>query len=552
MHTEFGFLFGAAGVGSKVGDGDPKGRDRKDIYNRLPDNLVIFYKSNQKNSSSEAKNSIKESLYNIEGDKDPYIQLLEDYNGEKEEIRPLTIKAADFAYLTDLGVYPLNRLVILRRFPEGSVVPGNLSEWGKNGPEPIATVIGWVKEGTDDLFSIGFNEVWSRQTETLDKVFNHIFKEEFSHKLENVMSVPGWSQGFLWGFLNKMGMANEAYSFNNVPQGDPNVLKTSLMRDIYQQGLETTFNMTVNTEYEQKFINGVDPSKAMLDIIDNLTRFGTSEMSYYLKPDSKMMKNLIKAINSSGNKSNLDNWVAFIKTLFEAFFVGIQATITDLKQFFDKPKETPTTTTNGNPSNESTTNESTTGDSSKKPQDELKPIETASNLLNVGREIYNFFGNTLLAGTINKYRWPIRGSLSLMTGLPSTPWHMTIGNPYHPVISLNNVQVDGVTITPNTEMGFGDMPTRLKVSITLKIGRPLGKQEIDRIFNNNYRRVYTKATIEDVKLIQTVTETSTTNTGSGVDDIKKENNIKRQNIETGVPFKLPERQYPTISSGMNF
>ena len=57
---------------------------------------------------------------------------------------------------------------------------------------------------------------------------------------------------------------------------------------------------------------------------------------------------------------------------------------------------------------------------------------------------------------------------------------------------MSNIFVDDVELKFSSEMGFNDMPKRVDVKIDLKMARPFGKQELERIFNNQYGRIYTK------------------------------------------------------------
>ena len=104
---------------------------------------------------------------------------------------------------------------------------------------------------------------------------------------------------------------------------------------------------------------------------------------------------------------------------------------------------------------------------------------------------------SILASTVAKWRWALKGSLALMTGENSTPWHLTIGNPYSPFVSLGNVVVDNVELVFNNEFAFNDMPTLLKVKVTVRLGRSLGSQEIFQMFNNGYNRTYEIPTSND-------------------------------------------------------
>jgi hypothetical protein len=79
-----------------------------------------------------------------------------------------------------------------------------------------------------------------------------------------------------------------------------------------------------------------------------------------------------------------------------------------------------------------------------------------------------------------------------MSGINTTPWHLTIGNPYSPILSMANIVVDTVNVEGSGELGYNDMPKRLKYSIKCHVGRNLGGQEIMQMFNNSYFRVYSK------------------------------------------------------------
>ena len=149
MYAEFKFLFDL--TPQQLQNNNNTG----DIFGDLPKGYVVQYKGKKGQS---ATNHIKEKVYDTDKtDGDPYIGLINYFNGLSAS-KALKIKASDLAYLTDLGVYPINRLIILRRFPAGITVPNNLLEWGSNAFEPISTVIGWAKEGADEWFNLSFNE----------------------------------------------------------------------------------------------------------------------------------------------------------------------------------------------------------------------------------------------------------------------------------------------------------------------------------------------------------------------------------------------------------
>jgi len=490
---------------------------------------------------------------------DPYMALLEYFNGVKTP--SMGLKPADFVYLKDLGVYPINRLIILRRFRDGCIVPNNLTLFKER---PIATVVGWVKmdDQNKDLFSLSFNEKWVETSDTLDKVIQKIMKEQFNIKTEMFIPVPGWSQGFLFGMLNKMGLTN--YDSTHIPTGDPNVLRTSVMREVEQQSVMSGFKINLETAYEQKYIRDVDPGLSFQDIISNLLRAGTSDMRFVINGNSDAFKQFVGAVNSDAAGS-ADKWFKFGQQMIEAFMGSISDFFQGLgngvngdqtSQAIYAPGSSLEKDVNDASKKETEKNKADQADKdrlSKKKQAEkdklyndfpkdkngkiksedqaklqlgitaienkteyasLKPNPTSTSQqskeltekksyagdLTKGKDIFFGIYNTVkgfmdvvLAGSVYRYRWPLRGSIGVMSGLNTTPWHLTIGNPFSPILNIGNIVVENVKLDFSNELGFNDMPKSVKATFQLKLGRDLGKQEIERMFNNQYGRIYSLA-----------------------------------------------------------
>lgn len=455
---------------------------------------------------------------------DPYISLLTYFNGSgSQKTGPISmmLKPADFVYLKDLGVYPINRLVILRRFPDGCIVPNNLTLFKQ---KPIATAIGWIKmdDANKDLFSISFSERWVDSTDTLDKVIQKIMKEQFGIKTEMFLPIPAWSQGFLFGMLNKMGLTKD-FDSKNVPTGDPNVLRQAKMRDIESQSLSSDFKINFETAYEQKYINGVDPGSAFQDILSNLARIGTSDQKFILNSDTnKIFSKFVDAVNSPA-VGGANAWIEFGKVLIKGFIDAISSLFVDVEGFANQYiTQTELNTSDRLKESTTTSNEKgytfsgyvdKPGNKIYKKSGNFYSLDKSGNYNEIPKSaLNNLFGDTsaaktaavalksfieggldtLLAGSVYRYRWPLRGSIGLMSGLSTTPWHLTVGNPFSPILSMGNVYVDNVDIKFSSEMGFQDMPKSINVNIDLKQGRPLGKWEIERLFNNQYGRIYSK------------------------------------------------------------
>jgi hypothetical protein len=400
---------------------------------------------------------------------------------------------------------------------------------------PISTMVGWVKEDLD-IFNLSFNEEWDTQTKYLHEIIFDILKNDFKvGGAEKVIPAPGWSQGLLFGFLKAMGLTDsDAY---DIPFGDPNLLREAAYRDYDKQGLKSTMNISFETIYEQKIIGDFDPATAMLDILRNILKMGTSDMRYIFKANSPILKQLTSAVNGKGN--NIDEWALLVKEIVDAFIEAIGKTFenisgkklddaandfenlsneqksedtrlieinNELKILDKKPrpdgwkarkKELETEKKSLDKSVEAKQGQE------KAKQNELENNQNIQNAAAVNASIGTLknisddsktsdFLRTIVASTFAKHRWPIRGSIGAMTGQPTTPWHITIGNPWSPIVSAGNMIVDKIDLSAKGEMGFNDMPIFLNATVNLRFGRNMGAQEIERIFNNGYQRIYNK------------------------------------------------------------
>jgi hypothetical protein len=466
-------------------------------------NKYVVYKgalvTNTNNIKSYIRNgnNIRSGIYKSDDSgKNPYIKLLEDFKETTGTAGAgLRLKAADLAYLKELGVYPINRMAILRRFPEGTFVYENLEEMTI---EPISTVIGWIKP--DETFGkIDFKETWTRTDKRFDILLAEIISKNFGIPVSTIVPIPDFAQGILFEFYNRMELLNRSgiddsvnedyesydankiatasdtgkiafnskdqnkgsnWGLNNIPIGDPNVLKEGPVRDPESQNIISNFSFELETTYEQKLLGEVDPGSAMLDILDNIYAMGTSNMTFYWGDASPA---IVKARDAAAsNANNLNSWWIFVSDIMKGFWTSI----TDL---FNEVLDSATTLV------ENVGNANTTA-------------EKGSAILNSVQGLLQ----TILTSTIAIHRFKLRGSIELMTGgkISSTPWYLTLGNPYSPWLATNHIIITAASVETSPEMGFNDQPQWLKAKFTCEFSRSLGKQELMRMFNNTYRRTY--------------------------------------------------------------
>jgi len=408
------------------------------------------------------------SAYKSSG-RNPYLELLESFNGEGKNSKALKLKASDFSYLRDIGVYPINRLMILRRYSEGTVVPVDLN----NLPtEPISTIVGWIKADTD-LLNFTANEVWKTQNKWLHDLMRDIIQSEFGIDIGGIFPIPGWGTGFMFGLLKKMGLTD--YSATDLPIGDPNLLKEGITREHEGVGLQSNFTFNLETVYEQKYIGGIDAGAAMNDLLSNALTMGTSDIRFLGKAGNKLVRQLREANN---NPSNPDGWKTLIITAVTTVVDALTGTLSN-KLNNDKSGLLDQDTPAKNPDNET---------EEKKTSKESETIEGNINKVGIVRKLIS----SVLASTIARYQWPIRGALNQLTGEAATPWHLTIGNPHAPLLSMNNIKVSSLDVTMGNELSYNDMSRYMTLKINLEQGRNLGKQEIESMFGVVYKRTYKK------------------------------------------------------------
>ena len=555
---------------------------RNIFKDKTADNGYVVFKRKKSYSFSDTntiKNYYKEQIYDKVKSKNPYTAILEYFNTEQGKPGAgFRIKAADLAYLRDLGVYPINRMAILRRFPEGMFVNEDLNEMYIN---PISTVIGWIKPD-QNFGTIGFNEVWTKIDERFDVALKKILSEITGGRTDKIaVPIPDFAQGILFEFYRRAGLTrgtieddsdDESYELYNqdqilnettqkdewvndyinaggdpeklkdsswgllnIPVGDPNVLKEGPFRDPTVQNIQSSFQFDLETTYEQKLLGDVDPGSAMLDIIDNLLKMGTSNMAFYWGSDSPTVKDAKNAITNKAN--NVNSWWVFVVNIMITFWDTIVGLFNDLAATVSQSLGEVSNLAKGyfstginiggtkgeyeeltvdeyneklanneikaedyqffgslNPDNTEwwkgtyrkiSQSQTNSGAESEKEAMYNEKLKTLTTFINTGLQ-------TILTSTIAIHRYRLRGSLELMVGGKdsSAPWHLSIGNPFTPWLQTSHIIVRGANFETSTEMGFNDQPQWIKAKFSIEFSRSLGKQEIMRMLNNSNRRTY--------------------------------------------------------------
>lgn len=412
---------------------------------------------------------------------------------EKTANSAAALRPSDFAYLKNLGVYPNNRLIICRRFsgPQIDNIFGIKSS-------PRVVLITWRPPG-DDFLDITFGEQWEAAAADFTDVINGIGQDILKMsplggaggELFNAIPLPGWSETLTRIVLAKIGVYEQTAGGDRLPAGNPNLIKEAKRRKTVAQGepgsgLDCKVSIKVTVEYEQKFISGIDPTIVYMDILQNALRFGTSPSDNY-GLSGGFGATIIAAVKNP--KLIISKVVSILE---EAIKTVKDTVINFFKEFVDeatKAKAEADAALAGNEEDPEEAGEPDKAELEKESKEKEKALKDATEGQNAFTKFFETIG-TALSKTVNKYEEAVKGIVYALTGMPSTPWHVTIGNPLRPIFCSGDMYTTSVQLTMGSTLAFNDLPANIKIDFTLENARPWGLQEIMAKFNTgNIRTV---------------------------------------------------------------
>ncbi len=405
------------------------------------------------------------------------LNIIESLSGTKAALRP-----SDFAYLKDVGVYPNNRLMIARRF--GGAIDDNIMTKKKDTEVgALATLISWQPPGNDFL-SITFGEKWTDAAADFKDILNRIggdFSKGGTSKLGDmigggagIIPLPSFTEIFQRELFSSLGILEKLEAGNEIPSGNPNLIKEAKRRtlvpyDASGSGLMCDVSIAMTCEWELKFISGIDPTIVWMDILSTIARFGTSPSFKY--GASKTFADKVSVWMNNPNRLVSDVIASLTQTLTDKkdeLVNTISSIVDGMKPQVDPD---PAAATELAAAAKEKANSLT---------DLLNPTKIIDELGN--------YANSISKGIALKYRVEIIGVMAALSGVASTPWHITIGNPMRPIFCSGDMLTQSVVITLGSELAFNDLPSSIKVTFALSNARPWGMQEIISKFNSGYLR----------------------------------------------------------------
>lgn len=390
-----------------------------------------------------------------------------------------TYSYSDFMYCKHLGKVPNNYLITLRRFP--IPVDDYISSLGEyeyrldndimsGNSACIGCMVTWMGTPGNDMSNIlkyNFkmpykfeNAQWEEPNGTGDEMnsplnsiaaaFDPTYRKHYQ-----TGEVGNAFNGYVGKFFGqgKFSMGDNPYNLADLQRwqdrtkvyGPIDAIKGTFMRA--ETGLEFDQTMTLQFDYELRSYNGINPRQAMLDLLSNILAVTYSTGTFW-----------------GGG--------------YRAGGVGQNNIFTNMKifkanggftSFVDAFAEDYTTITNaaGN------------------------TIAANGGIVATVKKLLNSIGGMFLGGILNKLGRPQKiMANSLLSPAPVGFWHVTIGNPHHPIMSLGNMILRNTTIEHYGPLGIDDFPTGLRVTCELERGKPRDSADIEKLYMHGNDRIY--------------------------------------------------------------
>ena len=422
-------------------------------------------------------------------------------------------KWADFMYCKDLGRFSNNMLITLRRFPHPigdniySVFGYGEDRNDDTGSCPdIGRMIAWLGDENklDEIIKFSFKDTWKelhaedeqQQSQSDDTPLGQLFN------LGNPKYMKGFAEG-RWGsknsilgrfsergnsFLLSASAKNKLFSNQGQYEGNPAMdgthydknkvyTKQGTVQDthIYEGKLvfEHSFSLTFN--YQLRAYENINPKSAFLDLIGNILsttyRKGTfwgGSRSIIGAPGNNNSKGWGIAKNIIHEISQGSGELATGLGMMLAGKGSSQALGAQMKQRAQNIKNT---------LSEGTGVDLNNGISG--------AVNSVKNLLANGGavklgDMFSAFTDGAMSNALG--RPAVYAFSSLLTGDPVGLWHVTIGNPRNPILSMGNLIIDNTSFQMYGPLGIDDFPTGIKVTVSLKHAKPRDAAEIANMF----------------------------------------------------------------------
>lgn len=392
-----------------------------------------------------------------------------------------TYSYSDFMYCKHLGKMPNSYLVTLRRFPtavddyissagEGST--RTQKEISSTNPNAIGQLVTWMNTPGNNLNEILSYSVEMPYEERQAKWESAGNDADASSKPLNAISAvfdktyrQQYSSGYAGAAVNDSKYMGQFFSLggalknNDAPyhgllgQRDQNKVygPIDVIKSVYYRGeggLKFEQNIKLVFDYELRSYNGINGRQAMLDLISNILNVTYSTGTFWgggYTGGGAHQNNIFANLNIMKASGGFTNFV-------DAFYKDVDTIKSTVK-----------------------TN-----------------ISAQGGILNAIKNFLNDLGGMIAGSFLNSMGRPQKSfANSLLSPAPTGLWHLTIGNPFHPIMSMGNMVLKNTTISHYGPLGIDDFPTGIRVECELTRGKPRDLRGIEMMYMNGNDRIYT-------------------------------------------------------------
>ena len=487
-------------------------------------------------------------------------------NNKNDKTSPLgqaRYKYADFMYCKDLGKYANNHLLTLRRFAfpvgdniytEAAMAKQN-NNWSTMGD--IGRLVTWFGNDDnklEDILKYDYVATWKELNSEINRV---------DSKEGEGADAPGATKNLFNKAILAIGQTNYSYikaltkgtnpaltlPFMSVPipagqyQNDPVVLgqnydahkvyepaNTIRSTNIYDGELKFNQEFSITFNYTLRAYDNINPKAAFLDLLGNIMvvtyrrgRFWGGENSILGVSRDKSMWNIANNIIKKGSDTAKTHASQLLNGDTQEAVNSIKG---DIANFYEKSKEL-------------VNNFLKNTDLSK----------LAINITNAGIDaVTGILQNHLGRPAIYQFNSILDGDL---TGL----WHLTVGNPLNPIMSIGNLIMTKAEVQHYGPLGIDDFPTGLKVTVSLKHAQPRDSARIEHMYTKGLGTIYQSLnSIKDINQVYSVGK-PTANTGKDAANNTNNNDTANNttNNKDNVPnyYKEADADYNSIKSNYN-
>lgn len=414
----------------------------------------------------------------------------------------------DFMFCRDLGKIPNNHLLTLRKFtrPVGDNIntrlPKSDTPYNFNQSMDVGRLVTWFGNGDNKLEDIiKYNYVATFKP--LDSKIQQVDSQEDEEstgiigKMVNTIN-PKYNQAMSQGrtgshnFISQLGGRYLSTSYANFARGgqyerhdiftpyDHNKVyepkNTIQSTHVYEGKLTFSQEFTIKFSYKLRAYDNINPRAAFLDLIGNILAVTYRSGTFW--GGSRMFR------GAPPNKVGTAKVNAFLDRTFDTLG-GIGNNLLSgnldiggtLGSIWGAVKQIASDAFN-------TAKSLALGNTSTKGKSPLQVIGAIVKHTGLWSGVQGMIKNGL-------GRPAVYALDSLLTGDNVGLWHLTIGNPRNPIMSIGNLIIDKSEITQSGPLGLDDFPTDLMVSVSLKHGRPRDSAEIQKMYTKGSGPIYT-------------------------------------------------------------